>query len=391
MITNGFTYFAVLCALCGSLLAAQKYTKSKYVQKFFGLLPPIVLVYLIGMILCTINFWDLAETKATYSALKNNILYAMIFLMLLRCDIRKMIKLGPKMIIGFFTGSLTVMIGFIVTFIIMKDVLGAESWKALGALCGSWIGGSGNMATLQEIFNVSEGDYAYALVVDSIDYSIWVMFLLWSTRFAPAFNKWTKADTSRLDEVSIHLEKEMTEEKKEITFVTLMVLVGSSLLVSAIGQNIGAFLVKNVGLLDKATWCVLFITALGLICALTPFGKIAGAAELSNVFLYAVVALLASRANFMELTDAPMWILAGFMILAIHCILFVTFAKLLKIDLFTCGVASLANIGGVASAPILAGTYSGSLVPVGVLMALFGTVSGTYLGMICGNIMKLLA
>lgn len=391
MITNGFTYFAVLCALCGSLLAAQKYIKNKYVQKFFGLLPPIVLVYLIGMILCTINFWDLAETKPTYSALKNNILYAMIFLMLLRCDIRKMIKLGPKMIIGFFTGSLTVMIGFIVTFVIMKGVLGPESWKALGALCGSWIGGSGNMATLQEIFNVSEGDYAYALVVDSIDYSIWVMFLLWSTRFAPAFNKWTKADTSRLDEVSIHLEKEMTEEKKEITFVTLMVLIGSSLLVSAVAQNIGAFLAQNVGLLDKATWCVLFITALGLICALTPFGRIAGAAELSNVFLYAVVALLASRANFMELTDAPAWILAGFMILAIHGVLFVTFAKLLKIDLFTCGVASLANIGGVASAPILAGTYSGSLVPVGVLMALFGTVSGTYLGMICGNIMRLLS
>lgn len=391
MITNGFTYFAVLCALSGSLLAAQKYIKNKYVQKFFGLLPPIVLVYLIGMILCTINFWDLAATKATYSNLKNNILYGMIFLMLLRCDIRKMIKLGPKMIIGFFTGSLTVMLGFIITFIIMKGALGAESWKALGALCGSWIGGSGNMATLQEIFQVGEVDYAYALVVDSIDYSIWVMFLLWSTRFATMFNKWTKADTSSLDEVSTHLGTETNEKKQEITFVSLMVLIGSALLVSAVGQNIGALLAGSIGLLDKATWCVLFITVLGLICALTPFGQIAGAAELSNVFLYAVVGLLASRANFMELNDAPMWILAGFMILAIHGILFVILAKFLKMDLFTCGVASLANIGGVASAPILAGTYSGSLVPVGVLMALFGTVFGTYLGMICGNIMKLFA
>jgi len=391
MITNGFTYFAVLVALCGGLLAAQKYTKNKVVQKFFSFVPPIVLVYLIGMILCTINFWDLDATKAAYGSLKNNILYAMIFLMLLRCDIRQMIKLGPKMIIGFFTGSLTVMIGFIVTFIVMKGVLGPESWKALGALCGSWIGGSGNMATLQEIFNVGEVEYAYALVVDSIDYSIWVMFLLWAISFAPKFNKWTKADTSRLDQVSRNLEADMKENKKEITFTSMMVLIGSSLLVSAVGQNVGAWLNSSLGFLDKATWIVLFITAVGLILAATPFGKLAGATELSNVFLYGVVALLASRANFMELNDAPSWIIAGFMILSIHGILFLTFAKLLKLDMFTCGVSSLANIGGVASAPILAGTYSGSLVPVGVLMALFGTVSGTYLGMITGYIMRALA
>ncbi|HYE83306.1 MAG TPA: DUF819 family protein [Clostridia bacterium] len=389
MITNGFTYFAVLCALCGGLLAAQKYVKNKFVQKFFGVLPPIVLVYLIGMILCTLSFWDLAETKAAYGALKNNILYAMIFLMLLRCDIRKMVKLGPKMIIGFFTGSLTVMIGFIVTFFIMKGALGSEAWKALGALCGSWIGGSGNMATLQEIFQVGEGDFANALVVDSIDYSIWVMFLLWSISFAPVFNKWTKADTSKLDEVSKRLEAEMAEKKQEVTFPGLMLLIGSALLVSAVGQNVGTILNGSMSFLDKATWCVLFITALGLIAAMTPFGKIAGTVELSNIFLYGVVALLASRANFMELNDAPLWIISGFMILAIHGILFLTIAKLFKFDMFTCGVASLANIGGVASAPILAGTYSGSLVPVGVLMALLGTVSGTYLGMICGYIMKL--
>jgi uncharacterized membrane protein len=245
------------------------------------------------------------------------------------------------------------------------------------------------MATLQEIFAVGEVEYAYALVVDSIDYSIWVMFLLWSISFAPQFNKWTKADTSRLDDVSKRLEAEMVENKQEITFPGMMVLIGSSLLVSAVGQNIGALLNGSMSFLDKTTWCVLFITALGLISALTPFGKIAGTAELSNVFLYSVVALLASRANFMELNDAPLWIVAGFMILAIHAVLFLTIAKFLKLDLFTCGVSSLANVGGVASAPILAGTYSGSLVPVGVLMALFGTVTGTYLGMACGYIMKL--
>ena len=143
--------------------------------------------------------------------------------------------------------------------------------------------------------------------------------------------------------------------------------------------------------LDKATWTVLLITLSGLIGAVTPVGRMAGSTELSNLLLYSVVALLASRASFLELTDAPAWILAGFMILAIHGIILVLLAKIFHLDMFTCGVASLANIGGSASAPILAGAYSGALVPVGVLMALMGYVIGTAGGLITANIMALLA
>ena len=160
---------------------------------------------------------------------------------------------------------------------------------------------------------------------------------------------------------------------------------------SAVGQNIGASINGFAPFLDKATWTVLFITVAGLVCAVTPIGKMAGASELSNVLLYSVVALLASRASFLELTDAPVWIIAGFMILAIHGIIMVILAKIFKLDMFTCGVASLANIGGSAYAPILAGAYSGALVPVGVLMALMGYVIGTFGGIIVANIMSLFA
>jgi len=107
--------------------------------------------------------------------------------------------------------------------------------------------------------------------------------------------------------------------------------------------------------------------------------------------LYAVIALLASRASLTELGDAPAWILTGFIVLAIHAALMLLICKLLKLDLFTAGVASLANIGGTASAPVLAGAYSGSLVPVGILMALMGYVVGTPLATLCANVMRLLA
>lgn len=385
MITNGFTYIAVLIFIAALLVWLQKYTKSK----FFDYAPPIVLLYLITMIFCTLKVWDLEATKPAYSALKNNILFAMIFLMLLRCDIRKIFKLGPKMLGGFFCASITISLGFIITYAILHGPLGEGAWKALGALCGSWMGGSGNMIAVQAALDIGEADMAYALVVDSIDYSIWVMFLLWAINLAPKFNKWVKANTKTLDEVSKRLEDDAKANDGSITFVNIIFLLGLSLVVSALGQNIGTTLNGALPFLDTSTWTVLFITLAGLAGALTPVGKMAGTTELSNVMLYSVVALLASRASFLELTDAPVWIIAGFMILGIHGILMVLCAKIFKLDMFTCGVASLANIGGSASAPILAGAYSGALVPVGVLMALMGYVIGTGGGLIVANIMSL--
>lgn len=387
MITNGFTYIAVLIFIAAILVWLQRYTKSK----FFDYVPPIVLLYLVTMILCTLNVWDLAATKPAYSALKNNLLYTMIFLMLLRCDIRKILKLGPKMLGGFFAASFSICVGFIVTFVVMKGWLGADSWMALSALCGSWLGGSGNMIAVQAALDIGEAEMAYALVVDSIDYSIWVMFLLWAVSLAPKFNKWVKADTTALDEVSRRLEEDAKANTKPINFVDLIVLLGLGLVISAVGQNIGTAINDMLPFLDKATWTVLFITLAGLVGAVTPVGRMAGGTELSNLLLYVVVSLLASRASFLELKDAPAWILAGFMILAIHGILLVLLAKIFHLDMFTCGVASLANIGGSASAPILAGSYSGALVPVGVLMALMGYVIGTGGGLIVANIMSRLA
>lgn len=128
MITNGFTYIAVLVFIAALLVWLQRYTKSK----FFDYAPPIVLLYLITMILCTLGAWDMEATKPAYSVLKNNLLYAMIFLMLLRCDIRKIIKLGPKMLGGFFAASVSISVAFIATFAIMKGAPWLRSMEGTG-------------------------------------------------------------------------------------------------------------------------------------------------------------------------------------------------------------------------------------------------------------------
>ena len=376
MITDSFTYAAVLVFLAAVLVTLEKKTG----WKVFKYLPAVVLLYLISMLLCTLKVWNMESTKPAYDTLKNSLTYAMVFTMLLRCDIRKVLKLGPKMLTGFFSASITIVTGFILAFVIMKGLIGPDAWMGLGALCGSWLG-----------LNISEADMGYALVIDSIDYSIWVMFLLWAINLAPVFNKWTKADTRALDEVSNRLEAETKTNNKTITFQSLILLIGVALLVSSIGQNVGTALNNALPFLDKATWTVIFITVTGLIGAVSPLGRTAGSTEVSNLLLYCVVALLASRASLLELGDAPAWILTGFVILIIHGGFMLILSKLFKIDMFTAAVASLANIGGTASAPVIAGAYSGSLVPVGILMALLGYVIGTPLGILTAHIMQMLA
>lgn len=390
MITNGFTYVAVLIFMAAVLVTLEKSAKGA-AAKFFKFIPAVVLCYLIAMLLCTLKVWNMEETKPAYSALKNNLTYAMIFAMLLRCDIRKVIKLGPKMLIGVLSATVTIVIGFIVAFLLMKGVIGNDAWMGLGALCGSWIGGSGNMVAVQTALDISEADMGYALVIDSIDYSLWVMFLLWAIQLAPKFNKWTKADTTALDAVSARLEEESKLNTKPVTFQSLILLIGCSLLVSSIASNLGVKLYELTNFSDKATWTVLLVTAVSLIAAVTPLGKVAGSAEVSNLLLYSVIGLLASRASLLELGDAPSWIITGFIVLIVHTILMLIICKLLKMDMFTAGVASLANIGGTASAPVLAGSYSGALVPVGILMALVGYVIGTPVAILCAHIMQALA
>lgn len=389
MITNGFLYIAALVFIAAVLINLPKLFKGKTAKTFFNFAPPIVLIYLGMMLLCTFRLWDLEVTAETYSAFKNPLLYAMLFIMLLRCDLRKIIKLGPKMIIGFFCATVSIGLGFVVAYAIMHSALGTEAWKSLGALCGSWMGGGGNMLAVQSALDVSESSMAYALVMDSICATFYVMFLLWAIGFANKFNKWTKADTRVIDSVGAVLEKEAKANTKPITFQGIIILLGSGLLVSAICSMIGELINSYIPFFDKATWTVLIVTVLGVILAMTPFGKIRGTEEISNVLLYIVIALIASRADLASMGNAPLWLLTGVIILVIHVVIMLLLAKLLHIDIFTCAVASLANIGGTATAPVLAGTYSSALVPVGIIMALLGYVIGTGGGLLVAQLMSM--
>jgi uncharacterized membrane protein len=389
MITDGFMYLAALIFIAAILVNMPKILTGKKAKIFFNFAPPIVLIYLGLMILCTLKLWDLSATSKVYSSVKNPILYAMLFIMLLRCDLKKIVKLGPKMLIGFFAATLSIGLGFVVSYAIFHPLLGEGAWKSLGALCGSWMGGGGNMLAIQAALDVDEASMAYALVMDSICATLYVMFLLWAIGQHEKFNRWTKADTSVIDGVGASLEEDAKANTKPLVWQNIILLLGAGLLVSALSMELGSLLNSKLSFFDSATWTVLIVSVLGVLLALTPFGKIKGTEEISNTMLYIVIALIASRADLSTIGNAPVWLLTGLVILLIHVAIMVILAKLLKIDLFTCCVASLANVGGTATAPVLAGTYSSALVPVGIMMALLGYIVGTGGGLVVANLMSL--
>ncbi|MDY2738786.1 MAG: DUF819 family protein [Acidaminococcus sp.] len=391
VIANGFTYIAFLMCLAGILLALEKYTK----WKIFNIVPPLVWIYVLNMIFCTMGLYHSKEVSAAYKALKNNLLYAMIFVMLLRCDFRKLAKLGGRMVAIFLGCSLTLFAGFIVGYPIFKGYLGSDTWGAVAALYASWVGGSANMAAMQAALPVDAGAYSCALALDTVCYSVWIALLLLMVRYASKWNHAVKADTSKLQAVADAAAAEVAKEKKQAGGADWIFLIGLSLIVSAISQQVGASLngaLKGVGLamFDKGSMTTLFVTVLGLVCAMTPLGKVPAVEELSSVYLYAVVSLLASTASVTDLLAAPMWVVYGFFILAVHVVLMFLLSKLFHWDLCMVSTASLANIGGAASAPIVASAYDASYAGIGVLMGVLGAAVGNFAGMICGAILKMM-
>jgi len=386
MIENGLIYLAVLAMTAASIVFLEKRTQAR----LFEYLPSIVILYFVVMLLSSFGLWQKSESvTTTYNVLKSNLLPAMIFLMLLLADMREIVKLGGRMLLTFFLASASIAMGFIGMFILMHTYFEPDAWKPFAALSGSWMGGTANMVAIQGALNLPDSAMGYTLLIDSIDYAIWVMILLALVPFAKKFNLWSGADTSVIDKVGEKLALKEAD-KRSLSFFSLLLLLGTALLISLLAQY-GALFLPTTSFLTTSTWVVIIATLAGILFAMTPLAKLSGSALLANMMLYLIVALIASRASFTELTQAPLYIIAGFVIILIHAGIMILFAKLFRLDLFSLGVASLANIGGVASAPILASAYSKALIPIGVLMAMMGYILGTFGGLMVGKVLEVIA
>ena len=389
-VSNGFIYVAFLIFIAGGVLVIEKYTQ----WKVFNIIPPLVWIYLLNMVFCTMGLYPDEVVLPVYSTLKDSLLHALIFIMLLRCDFRKLAQLGPRIIAVFFGCSITLGIGVLVGYPIFMGGLGGveNTWAAVAGLYAFWVGGAGNMTSMAAAFGgaLNEGAFGAALALDTVCYSIWIAILLLGVRYADKWNQSVKSDAAALTAVAAAVNAGMPKSRRRASAADWTFLVGLSLVVSYLAQEIGILINSKFGLFDPAVCTTLFVTVLGLVCALTPLGRIPASEELSGVYLYAIVALLASHANLSDLTCAPIWVLYGLVILLIHFVLMFALSKLFHWDLCTVSTASLANIGGAASAHIVATTYDASFAAIGVLMGLLGGAVGNFFGLGMGALLQVL-
>lgn len=371
MITSPIAYLLVLALV----VTVFHLLDSKTEFKLFKYIPAVVMIYAFSMFLASMNvFASNEEINAIYKLTKTNLLPAMLFLMLLQVDFRHFFKLGKSLLIAYALAVLSIAFAFVLVSMLFN--FNPQMSAAFGALAGSWMGGTANMIAVGSALHVPEDAFAYALVVDSVNYTLWVMLLLFLVPFANIFNKFTKSDENLAYLGEIGCACSMGAKR-------YWLLIALALAVSLISQIVSTKFV----FLNATTSVVLLSSLFGILGSFTKLKEINGSSEVSTTMLYIIIALIGSKAVIDNFSGLGLYVLAGFSILLLHAIIMIIGAKIFKLDLFSVAVASLSNIGGVASAPILAATFNKSLVSVGVLMAIMGYLIGTFGGLFVGNVL----
>ncbi len=370
-----------LMLLCAGVFAALE---RRHAWPIFNFMPPIVMTYLLVTALAVAGVWTVTPAiREAQSILVKQLLPVLLFLLMINCDLRAIWKLGPRVLGVFGCATASLLIAFPLTYLIYRGWLPDAAWQPLAALSGSWMGGSANMVAVKQAIGMPDSLLAMSLLTDALCYSLWVALLFSLARLAPAFNRWTRAPERPVAEIQPALSKPPTAEG-------VLLWLGLALFFGVISSGIAAQLPVS-SMISATTWTILLATAFGLIAAQTPLADYPGAATIAGGLLVFIVAVLASQSNFEGIGQAPLYLLCGLTILVIHAGLLLLAARVFHFDLHLCGIASLANIGGVASAPILAASYSRALVPVAILLALLGYVIGTGLGIGMASLLSSLA
>jgi uncharacterized membrane protein len=371
VISSPLVYLFVLALEATLFNTLEKKTEFK----IFKLIPAVVMIYAFSMLLASFGMFEYnQEINSIYKLTKTNLLPAMLFLMLLEVDFKHFLKLGKSLLISYVLAVFSLACGFVVVAFIFD--FNQEMASAFGALAGSWMGGTANMIAVGSALGVTQEAFGYALIVDSINYTLWVMLLLFLVPFAKVFNRFSKSDENMAYLGEIGCACSMGAKR-------YWLLIFLAIIASLLSQ----LLAEQVEFLNKTTTIVLLSSFFGVLGSFTKLRYINGSNEVATTMLYIIIALIGSKAVFDSFGAVGVYVLAGFVILIIHAVLMVVGAKIFKLDLFSIAVASLSNIGGVASAPILAATYNKSLVSVGVLMAIMGYLIGTFGGLVVGNIL----
>ncbi len=372
LITSPVGILVVLTGVTSFFLLLEK--RSQW--KFFDFFPPLLFIYALPLIFS--NTGVISNKSPLYEWMSQTVMPMFLILMLLDVDVVAAVRIMGRGIVVLLCGTAGIVLGAPVAYAAVKHGLGPESWKGFGALAGSWIGGTGNMAAAGEALDTSAADFGLAVLADAMVYLVWIPILLGSKKFAPWFNRFARVDPKRIEMLERSSGNLSTRKgKPQMQDFTYLLFLGFFFpWLAAIAAE---FLPEAPPVLSTTTWKILLITTFGILLSMTPAKKIRGSHDLGVALVYLFVAQMGAKADVSGLASQALWFLLGAYIwILVHGACCVLGARLLRVDLHSTVIASAANVGGVATAPIVAAYHNEKLVPVSILMALIGYAVGNY-------------
>jgi uncharacterized membrane protein len=408
LFTNDATVMGILAILLGLVFYTAN-SQASFWRKFYMFVPSVLLCYFLPSLLNTFGLID-GENSQLYYVASRYLLPACLVLLTISVDLKAIAKLGSKAIILFFTGTLGIVIGGPIALLLVAsffpELLGVDGpnavWRGMTTVAGSWIGGSANQVAMKEIYGAGDQMFSAMVTVDIIVANLWMAVLLIMAANAKSIDAKTGADTSAIDELKEKVKSFQAEHSRIPSLNDIMLIVAVGLGVTGFAHmfadTIAPYFVENFpearkfSFHSKFFWMIVFASSVGVALSFTKVRQLegAGASKIGSAFLYILIATIGMKMDITMIADQPLFFVIGAIWMLVHAALMLIVAKLIKAPLFYMAVGSQANVGGAASAPIVASAFHPSLAPVAVMLAVFGYTVGTYMAWFCGQILQVI-
>ncbi len=385
MLTDGSAIFAFLAGVLAFLFWVSRFS---FLQPLFRVLPPVIWAYFLPMFATTAGL--LPAEHAVYSWISRWMLPVSLFLLMVTIDLRAILRLGRLAIIMMLAGTVGIIIGAAASYTAFATLLPPDAWKSMASLSGSWIGGTANMIAIQKSVGAPDASLGPVIVVDTVVGYGWMGVLLILSGFHERFDRWTRA-SAEIKAVISDASKWSPTGLRPPTVQNLGIILGLAFVGAGIAIWIGNQLpsVGDPSVISQTTWAVLVVVTAGLALSFTPVRQIEkdGGQQIGYLALYVLIASIGARADLAAILDTPYFLMAGIMWILIHVAVLMLAARVFRAPLFFVATGSMANVGGAASAPVVASAFSPALAPVGVLMGVSGYILGIYAALFCAWIL----
>jgi uncharacterized membrane protein len=407
MITNDAVILGILLIILAIIFKTAN-SDHPVLKKFYTYVPSLLLCYFVPSLLNTFGLVS-GETSGLYFVASRYLLPASLVLLTISIDLQSILRLGPKAIVMFLVGTFGIIIGGPLSILIVSafapQIVGGAGpnavWRGLATIAGSWIGGAANQTAMKEVFGASNVLFSAMITVDVIVANIWMGILLFGAGRTDAIDRIFKGDTTAIESLKTKI-REFRSKIARIPTLSDMVTIaavgfGATAFAHIVADTVAPWMqtyypqMAKFSLTSPFFWIIVTATTAGLILSFTPARKLegVGASRMGSLFLYVLVATIGMKMNILAIFDYPGLFLVGIIWMIIHITILLSVAKMIKAPFFFVAVGSQANIGGAASAPIVASAFDTALAPVGVLLAVLGYSLGTYGAWICAILMEL--